>query len=113
MILNLFGPHAPQPPVDLLSASARDAIITHHLQKHLPGMGLREMSARRWVDGSAPPVRRLFQLELLKGAGLTAWWGFSLDFVPHVSGGKLRWHRSDRTAMLDVIVNPKNLPQPC
>lgn len=42
---------------------------------------------------------------------MKACWGFSLDFVPHISGGRLRWHRSDKTAMLDVIVDPRSLAQ--
>src|SRR5262245_32915533 len=43
---------------------------------------------------------------------MKACWGFSLDFVPHFSGGRMRWHRSDKTALLDVIVDPKDLHQP-
>src|SRR5690349_12890117 len=101
-----------RPRVDLLSAAQRDAIVARHLRAHLPQQGLIEAAPRRWIDGSKPPARRLFSIELLKGAAMTAAWGFSLDFVPHVSGGKLRWHRTDRAAMLDVVVNPKNLPQP-
>jgi len=37
-------------------------------------------------------------------------WGFSLDFVPHLSGDSIRWHRSDKSARLDVTINPKKLP---
>ena len=36
-------------------------------------------------------------------------WGFSLDFVPHISGGRVRWHRTDKTAVLDVVLDPKGL----
>jgi hypothetical protein len=44
---------------------------------------------------------------------MKARWGFSLDFVPHISRGRVRWHRSDKTAILDVIVDPteKTLPR--
>jgi len=96
----------------LLSAAERDAILAAHLRERLPAFGLSEITARRWVDGSQPPVRRMFEISLLKGAGIGAQWGFSLDFVPHISGGRVRWHRSDKTAMLDVIVEPRGLPQP-
>jgi hypothetical protein len=99
--------------VVLLSASERDAIANPMLRERLEPLGLTEVAPRRWIDGSKPPPRRLFELQLLKGASLKACWGFSLDFVPHVSGSSIRWHRSDKTARLDVIVDPVALPQPC
>jgi hypothetical protein len=98
--------------VELLSASERDAIATLMLRERLGPKGLAEIAPRRWIDGSKPPARRLFELQLLKGASVKACWGFSFDFVPHVSGG-IRWHRSDKTAKLDVIIDPVALPQPC
>jgi hypothetical protein len=98
---------------DLLSASERDAMATPMLRQRLEPLGLTEIAPRRWIDGSKPPARRLFELQLLKGASLKACWGFSLDFVPHISGRSIRWHRSDKTARLDVIVDPVALPQPC
>jgi hypothetical protein len=99
--------------VELLSASQRDAIIAPMLRESLAPLGLTEIAPRRWIDGSKPPARRLFELQLLKGASLKACWGFSLDFVPHVSGSSVRWHRSDKAAMLDIFVDPAGLPQPC
>lgn len=98
--------------VDLLSATERDAIIAPRLREWLEPLGLTEIAPRRWIDGSKPPARRLFELQLLKGACLKACWGFSLDFVPHITGRKVRWHRSDKAAMLDVIIDPRTFPQP-
>jgi len=88
--------------IDIISSTRRDAIIAAHLREYLPSLELTEMSARRWVDGSVPPVRRLFEMQLLKGAAMQACWGFSLDFVPHVSAGRVKWHRSDKTARFDI-----------
>ncbi len=99
--------------IELLSASDRDVLCTELLRERLGPLGLSEIAPRRWIDGSNPLGRRLFELQLLKGASLKACWGFSLDFVPHLSGGVFRWHRSDKAAKLDVIVDPKALPQPC
>ncbi|WP_206026467.1 hypothetical protein [Roseimicrobium sp. ORNL1] len=104
-----FDPHS---DYDLLSATQRDTLCESVLRQHLPLLGLTEMESRVWVDGSAPPVRRMFELQLLKGAGLKAKWGFSLDFVPHLSGRRVSWHRSNKAAMLDVVVDPKDLGQP-
>lgn len=98
--------------IELLSASDRDAICTPLLQERLGALGFTEIAPRRWIDGSKPLARRLFELQLLKGAALKACWGFSLDFVPHLTGGSFRWHRSDKTARLDVIVDPAALNQP-
>ena len=94
------------PPYELLTAAERDAIVAQHLREHLPSFGLTEAAARTWIDDSHPPSKRMFELALLKGAGMRARWGFSLDFVPHITGGRVRWHRSLKTAMLDVIVEP-------
>ena len=96
----------------LLSATERDAIVARHLRDFLPSLGLTERAIRSWIDGSHFPVRRLFEIQLLKGASMKANWGFSLDFVPHISGGRVRWHRTDKTAMLDVVLDPKDLHTP-
>lgn len=98
--------------IDLLEGARRDAVTAPMLREWLDPLGFTQITPRYCVDGSNPPVRRLFELCLLKGAGLKACWGFSLDFVPHISGGCVRWHRSDKTAKLDVIVDPAELPQP-
>jgi hypothetical protein len=94
------------PQYELLSAAERDAIVAPHMHEHLQPLGLAGVGARTWVDGSRPPVRRMFELRLLKGAGMRAQWGFSLDFVPHISGGRVQWHRTNKAAMLDVIFDP-------
>ncbi len=95
--------------VELLSAAERDSIVATYLRPQLEPLGLSEVAPRRWIDGSTAPSRRLFELTLLKGAGMMACWGFSLDFVPHISAGRIRWHRSNKTARLDVLVCPKIL----
>ena len=101
---------APRRVFDLLGAAERDTIVANIVDERLSLLGLTRLGPRTWIDGSAPPTRRMFQLQLLKGASLKTTWGYSLDFVPHLSGGGLRWHRTDKSAMLDVIVDPKDLP---
>ena len=58
--------------IELLSAEQRDAVIGPMLREHLQPLGLTELTPRRWIDDSKPPVRKLFELCLLKGAGLEA-----------------------------------------
>jgi hypothetical protein len=98
---------------ELLGAAERDAIVASHLREHLQPLGLTEIAPRAWLDVSRRPSRRMFELMLLKGGSMSVRWGFSLDFVPHISGGQVRWHRSEKQAMLDVIVDPneKVLPR--
>jgi hypothetical protein len=98
---------------DWLLAAERDAILASHLNERLASLGLVQIGPRRWVDGSMPPARRLFEMALIKGASMRAHWGFSLDFVPHFSGGRIRWHRTDRAAKLDVIVDPRDSECAC
>ncbi|WFR95766.1 hypothetical protein [Rhizobium tumorigenes] len=90
-LLKWFDPTAesehqdrPGETVDLLSAAERDVIVARHLNKHLSTLGLREITPRSWIDEFKPPTKPMFQLSLLKGAGIKACWGFSLDFVPHI-----------------------------
>jgi len=97
---------------ELLTGSRRDAITAPMLREWLEPLGLTEITPRRWIDGLKPPARRLFELWLGR-AHLTVCWGFSLDFVPHVSGGSIRWHRSDKSAKLDVVIQPAELLKPC
>src|SRR4030095_10376942 len=96
---------------ELFPTAERDAICRECLRESLSPLGLAEMTVRVWLDGSQPPVRRLFELQLARGA-MKACWGFSLDFVPHIAGGRVRWHRTDKSARLDVYIDPRDLPQP-
>jgi hypothetical protein len=43
-----------------------------------------------------------------KGGVIAPSWGLSLDFVPHVSGSRLRWHRTPKSAMLDLRVDSRD-----
>jgi hypothetical protein len=104
-------PHIePRREFDLLRAAERDAIVASHLNTRLQGLGFVQVAPRRWVDGSSAPVRRMFEMQLLKGAAMKARWGFSLDFVPHLSGGRVCWHRSNRAATFDVFVDLEDRP---
>jgi hypothetical protein len=66
----------PKRHVDILLSAERDAILASHLTAPLAALGLVQVAPRRWVDGSAPPVRRVFEMRLLKGASTIANWAF-------------------------------------
>jgi hypothetical protein len=96
--------------IEWMTASQRDAIAAPMFHAWLGPLGLTQITPRRWIDGSKPPVRRLFELGVGKTGDISLRWGFSLDFVPHVSGDSVRWHRSDKSAMLDIFIDPKKMP---
>lgn len=89
---------------DLLRAVERDSIVADYLNARLQPLGFVQITPRRWVDGSTAPARRVFEMALFKGAAMKPRWGFSLDFVPHLSGSRVSWHRSNRAAELDVVL---------
>jgi hypothetical protein len=60
---------------------------------------------RKWVR-ARPPIRDLIEVVAMKGASLIPRWGISLDFVPHVQGDAIRWHRSDKSAIADIVYDP-------
>ena len=47
----------------------------------------------------------MFEYRQLKGGALAPAWGYSLDFVPHFSGREMKWHRTERSALLDAFVD--------
>lgn len=92
-------------------ASYRESALSAAFNKPLNALGLTKCTPLRWIDGSNPSSRRVFEFQLTKGDGILASWGFSLDIVPHISGGRLLCHRSDKTAGLDVFICPEELNQ--
>jgi hypothetical protein len=97
-------------PLDLLSAAQIDEIVKPVVSSPLEGLGFVAITPRRWVRSANTPVRHIFELSPLKGAVLSPRWGFSLDFVPHVSGRDVRWHRSSKAAIFDVCYDPVDAP---
>jgi hypothetical protein len=69
-------------------------------------LGFEKVRACRWVESADRPIRKLFEFRSLKGASYSARWGYSLDFVPIRSNGKLRWKRTARAAEFDLCIDP-------
>lgn len=59
----------------------------------------------RWVRSIDAPIRQMFCIAPLKGGVVAPQWGFSLDFVPHIAGGKVKWHRTAKSALFDAFVD--------
>jgi hypothetical protein len=55
-------------------------------------------------------IIHLFQLSLLKGASYGFSWGVSLSFVPHDWGEKPKFHRTLKSARMDLWEEPCEFP---
>lgn len=97
----------PAGPVEPLSASVFNAGAAEAFGPRLEEIGLEAMARRKWGDPGERPIRRLFELQPLKGASYTPLWGFSFDFVPHLTGrGEIRWHRTLKNTRFDLACRP-------
>jgi hypothetical protein len=86
-------------------AAEVETIVSSIAEPLLTAGGFQPGARRRWVR-AYPPIRHVFELVPMKGATFIPRWGFSLDFVPHVKGSALAWHRTDKSAALDLVYDP-------
>lgn len=82
------------------------AIVNSFVLEKLAPLGFEETGDLKWVRDRHAPIRHVFGFAKLKGAIVRPMWGVSLDFVPHVSGKEIKWHRSNKAAKLDLYVEP-------
>ena len=81
--------------------------VARTLGSALAESGFEPVAARRWVRSSRAPIRDLVELQALKGLSYCPVWGFSLDFVPHVTtAGEAKWHRTTKSARFDFMYWP-------
>jgi hypothetical protein len=69
--------------------------------------GFVAVRPRLWVRSRLEFGRDVVELCAIKGASFTLRCGLSLNFVPHVQSGVLRWHRTPKSVVVDL-----NLPLP-
>lgn len=90
----------------MISQTAARAAICEVFDEPLSKLGYERVDDKKWVNSEAAPIRRVINLQALKGGTIYPRPYFSLDFVPHESGGRLRWHRTPKTTMCDVCIDP-------
>jgi len=76
------------------------------LSPRLIELGLVWRGDKAWVEPGPVPLRRMIRLIPLKGLRAVIGWGYSLNFVPHLTGTELRYHRTFKSAPLDVFEWP-------
>lgn len=88
-----------------VSASTVNEIVSSVADPLLVAAGFHSTKPRRWIRSFAP-IRHIFEIVPMKGASYVPTWGLSLDFVPHISGAKLAWHRTEKSARMDLVYDP-------
>jgi len=96
--------------IDVVPAKRVDTILDATFGASLLADGFAQIRHRVWARARVPDITDVFNIQALKGASLSATWGFSITFVPHVSAGKVKWHRTLKSARLDVRYDPRNFP---
>ena len=91
---------------ELVSANEMDDIFDETLGDALDEHGFEQVAPRKWVRSTKAPIRDLVHILAMKGASFVPCWGFSLDFVPHISGSSIRWHRTAKSSMFDLRYDP-------
>ncbi|WP_198088096.1 hypothetical protein [Variovorax sp. E3] len=90
---------------NLLTISAVQSHIAPVIATCLGADRFAEVKPLYWVDSKDAPVRRVFAYAQLKGGVIAPRWGYSFDFVPHLVAGKMQWHRTEKSAILDAFID--------
>jgi len=89
-----------------MRASVLGGKIDELVGAELLPLGFEPIRPRRWVQSVQPHIRGIFEFQSLKGNVYSARWGRSLDFVPLLRAGRLRWKRTANTADFDLCMDP-------
>lgn len=92
----------------VVTIAASHAILQPVVGASLGGDGFDDVGPLTWVRSTDAPIRQMFRFFQWKGGVLAPSWGLSLDFVPHVSGSKLKWHRTPKSALMDLRVDSRD-----
>lgn len=117
LLAKLLGPklepvahRRPPPRADGLPpyVSGREyrAAIQQAYDAVLGPVGFARAGEMKWVRSRRPPIRDVVAVYMLKGWDYTTRWGVSLDFVPHLVDDSIRWHRTARSARIDLGYDP-------
>jgi hypothetical protein len=60
----------------------------------------------KWVSAPIHHVRRIVEFQAIKGAEYSGRWGYSIDFVPVLTGSRVAWKRAPSKAQFDLCIDP-------
>lgn len=98
------GTALPRPDTELPTWTEIKAVLFPPFDAALNPMDMHRQGQMVWVEREPDEhgIRRIFEIRAMKGAGLQPVWGYSFDFVPHIAGTVVKWHRTEKTARADL-----------
>ncbi len=90
---------------ELLSIPVIHENVAAVIDAQLEPQGFSSLKPLQWVRSNDKPIRQVFEYRQLKGGALAPAWGYSFDFVPHFSGREMKWHRTEKSVLLDAFVD--------
>jgi hypothetical protein len=91
---------------DPLPVNELHARVDSIFDGRLAALGFEHPRTLVWVRSGKPEIRDLFMLGKVFRSSLAPAWGFSCDFVPHLRGSKVVWHRTPKSARFDLFYDP-------
>jgi len=92
-------------PSQWVTAAQLDGLIRSSFDDRLQSADFERTGRRRWVRSRIAGIRDLFEFVSLRSV-LNPRWGFSLDYCPTVENRRLKWHRTVKSARIDVVNDP-------
>ena len=93
---------------DSVTLDAAHRVLAPAVEAALDGRHFEAVAPLTWVRSDGAPIRQMFAFPAWKGGVIAPRWGFSFDFVPHVSGNAVRWHRTGKSAIFDFTVDARD-----
>jgi len=93
---------------EMMTLEAAHRVISPSVEAALHSRGFEAVAPLKWVRFDGSPVRQMFAFPAWKGGVIAPRWGLSLDFVPHVTGSSVRWHRANKSAIFDLAVDARD-----
>ncbi|GJH05705.1 hypothetical protein [Paraburkholderia terrae] len=91
-----------------ITLEAAHRVISPSVEAALLLRGFEAVAPLKWLRFDGSPVRQMFAFPSWKGGVISPRWGLSLDFVPHVTGSSVRWHRTNKSAVFDLAVDARD-----
>lgn len=87
---------------DTLNAERTEPILDETFGVELTKRGFSKAKQRLWVRPGPLEMRHVVMFSTSKGLALKVSSGISLEFVPHISGNAVKWHRTNISAIIDL-----------
>ena len=83
-------------------------IVSPTVESLLQPLGFEVQGPLSWLRSVDVPIRQIFCLRQWKGGVVAPAWALSLDFVPHLSGNEIKWHRTSKSAQPDLTFDVRD-----